>query len=291
MYIEHVPNRNSPPTILLRESYRDGHIVRKRTLANLTQWPSQLVEGLQTLLRGGTAMDQLNAAFEIIRSRPHGHVAAVLGTLHRLGLERMMAPTPSRERACVVAMVVARLLDPKSKLATARGLQAATLTREASTFIYAKPPAFLSDPFFTRPVSAKALATLKTAAYQKSVADDPDFHEYPAFLETAKKNLKKLSDAGIRYGFGTDAGPPGRFPGFFEHWEMELMVEAGLTPQQVIRAATGSAAEYLKAKDLGTLETGKWADMIVLNADPLRNIRNTRSIDAVYIAGNRVGSH
>lgn len=128
MYIEHVPNRNSPPTILLRESYRDGPIVRKRTLANLTQWPSQLVEGLQTLLRGGTAMDQLNAAFEIIRSRPHGHVAAVLGTLHRLGLERMIAPTPSRERACVVAMVVARLLDPKSKLATARGLQAATLT-------------------------------------------------------------------------------------------------------------------------------------------------------------------
>jgi transposase len=126
MYIEHVPNRHSPPTILLRESYRDGHIVRKRTLANLTQWPSQLVEGLQTLLHGGTAVDQLNAAFEIIRSRPHGHVAAVLGTLHHLGLERMMAPTPSRERACVVAMVVARLLDPKSKLATARELQAAT---------------------------------------------------------------------------------------------------------------------------------------------------------------------
>ena len=128
MYIEHVPNRNSSPTILLRESYRDGHIVRKRTLANLTQWPSQLVEGLQTLLRGGTAIDQLDAAFEVTRSRPHGHVAAVLGTLHRLGLERMMAPTPSRERACVVAMVVARLLDPTSKLATARGLHADTLT-------------------------------------------------------------------------------------------------------------------------------------------------------------------
>ena len=128
MYIEHVPNRNSPPTILLRESYRDGHVVRKRTLVNLTQWPSQVVEGLQTLLRGGTAIDQLDAAFEVIRSWPHGHVAAVLGTLHRLSLERMIAPTPSRERACVVAMVVARLLAPKSKLATARGLHADTLT-------------------------------------------------------------------------------------------------------------------------------------------------------------------
>lgn len=128
MYIERVPNRNSLPTILLRESYRDGNIVRKRTLANLTKWPSQLVEGLQTLLHGGTAIDQLDAAFEVIRSRPHGHVAAVLGTLRRLGLERMIAPTPSRERAFGVAMVVARLLDPKSKLATARGLHADTLT-------------------------------------------------------------------------------------------------------------------------------------------------------------------
>jgi hypothetical protein len=128
MYIERVPNRNSLPTILLRESYRDGNIVRKRTLANLTKWPSQLVEGLQTLLHGGTAIAQLDAAFEVVRSRPHGHVAAVLGTLRRLGLERMIAPTPSRERAFVVAMVVARLLDPKSKLATARGLHADTLT-------------------------------------------------------------------------------------------------------------------------------------------------------------------
>jgi imidazolonepropionase-like amidohydrolase len=92
----------------------------------------------------------------------------------------------------------------------------------------------------------------------------------------------------VKYGFGTDAGPPGRFPGFFEQWEMELMVEAGLTPSQVIRAATRSAAEFLHAKDLGTLEAGKWADMIVLNADPLNNIHNTRAIQSVYIAGNRV---
>ena len=128
MYIEHVPNRNSLPTILLRESSRDGNVVRKRTVANLTKWPSQLVEGFQTLLRGGTAIDQLDTAFEVIRSRPQGHVAAGLGSLRRSGLERMIAPTPSRERAFVVAMVVARLLDPQSKLATARGLHADPLT-------------------------------------------------------------------------------------------------------------------------------------------------------------------
>jgi transposase len=127
MYIERVPNRNSPPAILLRESFREGNTVRKRTLANLSKWPPELVEGFQTLLRGGTAVEQLHDAFDIVRSRPHGHVAAVLGTLRHLGLERIMAPDSSLQRNLVVAMIVARLLDPQSKLATARGLNAETL--------------------------------------------------------------------------------------------------------------------------------------------------------------------
>jgi hypothetical protein len=127
MYIERVPNRNSPPAILLRESFREGNTVRKRTLANLSQWPPELVEGLHTLLRGGTAVAQLHEAFDIVRSRPHGHVAAVLGTLRHLGLERIMDPDSSPQRDLVVAMLVARLLDPQSKLATARGLNAETL--------------------------------------------------------------------------------------------------------------------------------------------------------------------
>jgi hypothetical protein len=127
MYIERVPNRNSPPAILLRESFREGNTVRKRTLANLSSWPPELVEGLQTLLRGGTAVKQLRDAFDIVRSRPHGHVAAVLGTLRHLDLERIIDPNPSPQRDLVVAMIVARLLDPRSKLATARGLNAETL--------------------------------------------------------------------------------------------------------------------------------------------------------------------
>jgi Transposase DDE domain len=127
MYIERVPNRNSPPAILLRESFREGHTVRKRTLANLSTWPPELVEGFQTLLRGGTAVEQLHDAFDIVRSRPHGHVAAVLGTLSHLGLERLIAPDSSLQRHLVVAMIVARLLAPRSKLAPARGLNAETL--------------------------------------------------------------------------------------------------------------------------------------------------------------------
>jgi imidazolonepropionase-like amidohydrolase len=165
---------------------------------------------------------------------------------------------------------------------------AATLTREASMFLYSKTPDFVSDPFFVRGVSAKAIETLKSPSYQQSIASDPHFGQYRGFFDTAKRNLKALADAGVRYGFGTDTGPPGRFPGYFEQWEMELMAQAGLTPMQVIVAATGSAAQFLGAKDLGTLEPGRWADLIVLDRNPLQDIRNTRAINAVYIAGSRV---
>ena len=165
---------------------------------------------------------------------------------------------------------------------------AATLTREASMFVYAKPPEFLNDPFFTRGVSQAVISGLSDPEYQKRSASDPDFDKYPGFLKMAQQNLKRLADAGIPYGIGTDSGPPARFPGFFEQWELELMVDAGLTPSQVITAATKNGAEFLKAKDLGTLETGKWADLIVLNSNPMANIKNTRSIDSVYIAGNKL---
>lgn len=127
MYIERVPNRNSPPAILLRESYREGEKVCKRTLANLTQWPQAVVEGLRALLKGGTVVERLDEAFEIVRSRPHGHIAAVLGTVRRLGLEALIAPRRSPERDRVLALIVARIVDPRSKLATARGLGEETL--------------------------------------------------------------------------------------------------------------------------------------------------------------------
>lgn len=165
---------------------------------------------------------------------------------------------------------------------------AATLSREASMFAYAKTPPFATDVFFARGVSANVVRTLKSPEYQKTMAADPHYAHYREFLETAEKNLKKLADAGVKYGFGTDSGPPGRFPGYMEHWEMELMVEAGFTPSQVIQAATKNAAEFLNAKDLGALEKSKWADLIVLDKNPLEDIKNTRTIAAVYIAGNRV---
>lgn len=126
MYIDVVPNRNSPPAVLLRESVREGPKIHKRTLANLSHWAPAQVELLRRVLRGETLVAP-EEAFEIVRTRPHGHVAAVLGTLRRLGLERLLAAEQSRERNLSVAMLVARVLDPRSKLATARGLSDETL--------------------------------------------------------------------------------------------------------------------------------------------------------------------
>jgi len=125
MYIATVPNRDSPPAVLLRESYRDGSKVKTRTLANLSSWPPEKVEALRIVLKGGTAStEQLEDTFEIIQSLPHGHVAAVVGTLRRLGLAELLDPRGSRSRDLCIAMIAARVIDPKSKLATATGLGA-----------------------------------------------------------------------------------------------------------------------------------------------------------------------
>jgi imidazolonepropionase-like amidohydrolase len=152
-------------------------------------------------------------------------------------------------------------------------------------FAYGSTPPFAADPFFTRGVSAKSLELIRSPERQKTVAANPNFAQFPSFFETAKRNLKALADAGVPFGAGTDAGPPGRFPGYSAHWELELMVDAGLTPRQALAAATRDAARFLNADDLGTLEPGRRADFVVLEADPLASIRNTRTIRAVYVGG------
>ncbi|MFM0150715.1 hypothetical protein P0D89_52705 [Paraburkholderia sp. RL18-085-BIA-A] len=135
MYIEHVPNRNSPPAILLRESYRDGNTVRKRTLANLSSLPAEVIEGLKVLLRGGVAVSSADEAFVIERSLPHGHVAAVLGETRACGAERWFAAAPAAVRSVVMALLVARVVSPASKLATHRMLRDETATHSLSRLL------------------------------------------------------------------------------------------------------------------------------------------------------------
>lgn len=166
-----------------------------------------------------------------------------------------------------------------------------TFTREISTFIYDATPTWVDDPFFVKGVTPDIIAQLKDSKRQAQIRNGAGWkagQQYKAGLEVAKRNLKALVDRGVRIAFGTDTGPPARFQGFFEHLELELMVEAGLTPMQALVSATGDAARcHQRAGQFGTLAPGAAADLLILGANPLDNIRNTRSIEQVWINGRK----
>src|SRR3954466_5469926 len=164
-----------------------------------------------------------------------------------------------------------------------------TLMREVSTFAYESTPSWFSDPLFLKHADMAAVAALKQPARQQAMAASKSAQRYKAGLEVANANLKRLSDAGVTIAMGTDTGPPARFQGYFELMELEMMVKAGLTPKQALAASTRDAAKCMKLDaEVGTLEPNKWADFVVLDADPLAAIANIRKISAVYVAGNRV---
>jgi imidazolonepropionase-like amidohydrolase len=163
-----------------------------------------------------------------------------------------------------------------------------TLTREVSTFVYESKPDFFDDPFFTKLADPAALEALQTPERQ-AAAQRPGPQTYKKQLAAvASPNVKKLFDAGVGIAMGTDAGPPARFLGYFEHMELQMMVDAGLTPTQALQTATSDAAACLGITDVGTLEEGKWADFVVFDEDPQADIANTKTLSAVYVAGNAV---
>jgi imidazolonepropionase-like amidohydrolase len=164
-----------------------------------------------------------------------------------------------------------------------------TLMREVSTFVYESTPSWFTDPLFLKHADMAAVEALKQPARQQAMANSKSAQRYKAGLEVANRNLKKLSDAGVTIAMGTDTGPPARFQGYFELMELEMMVKAGLTPKQALSSATRDAAKCMKLDgEVGTLEPNKWADFVVLDADPLADISNVRKISAVYVAGNRL---
>ncbi|MDB9508412.1 hypothetical protein PN502_15325 [Microcystis aeruginosa CS-338/01] len=130
MYIEKVPNRNSPPAVL-RESYREGNQVKKRTLANLSKLPDDIIDNLKLALKGATLSmtEGIPNHFEVIRSPPHGHMMAILETIKKLGLDKIISEKSSRIRNLVVAMIVARIINPKSKFARDRGFNSETCSQ------------------------------------------------------------------------------------------------------------------------------------------------------------------
>ncbi len=164
-----------------------------------------------------------------------------------------------------------------------------TLTRELSTYVYGSRPDFFDDPFFLREADPAVLEQLEDPERQQRTRENRGGQHWAAQLPLAMSNLKALADAGVRVAMGTDSGPPGRFQGYFEHLEMEMMVDSGLTPMAVIVAATGDAARCVGLDaELGTLEAGKRADFVVLQSNPIDDIRNTRTIESVWINGNLV---
>ncbi len=163
-----------------------------------------------------------------------------------------------------------------------------TLMREVSTFVFGSEPGYFNDSFFTKEVDSATIAQLRDPERMKRIASSTAAKAYRVALDTALVNLKKLADADVTIVMGTDSGVAGRFPGYFEHLEMEMMVEAGMTPMEVIVSSTGGSAKALKLEGLGSLQLGNWADFIILDKDPLVDIKNTRSISSVWIAGNKI---
>ncbi|MCH7803329.1 MAG: amidohydrolase family protein [Acidobacteria bacterium] len=180
--------------------------------------------------------------------------------------------------------------DEFLRLAKENGVtQVATLVGHSSRLAYADGPDFLDDPALPVLFPPLVLETVSGQEYQANLANSPNLASTREVYATAAKNLAKVAAAGIPIAVGTDSGGPGRFQGLWEHREMELMVKAGLTPMQAIQAATANGAKFLGLEDqYGTLEPGKIADLIILNADPLEDIRNTRNIDEVWMNGERV---
>ena len=165
-----------------------------------------------------------------------------------------------------------------------------TLTRELAVFTYSETPAFFSDPFFLKEADPAEMGKMEDPKRQESMRNDKGALWYKEHLPIAMRNLKKISDAGIVIAAGTDSGGgPGRFQGYFEHLELEYETKAGLSPMQALVSATGGAAKALNvSKEVGTLEKGKLADFVVLSANPLDDIKNTRTIESVWIGGVRV---
>ena len=165
-----------------------------------------------------------------------------------------------------------------------------TLSLDEFAYIYARKPEWMDDDFFKKSLEPGVYEMITSAKYQNELKNSPAYAKNVAAFQTALKNLKKLYDAGVFVSMGTDSGAmPLRAQGFSEHLEMELMVQAGLTPLQAIGIATKNGAQLLKTdQKYGTLEKGKIADFIILSENPLNDIRNTRKIQAVYKAGKEV---
>ena len=243
-------------------------------------WPCSVVGRVDTLVNG---VEQLLKERKVTLVRGEGYLVrpdTLQVTGHDGGALDMLAHQV-RDREVddsFIAMMKAKHVAITS-----------TLVRELSSFVYADSPRWLNDPFLARFSDPKRIEIAKTQLKdQQSKLRDLALNRKD--FEIATANFSKMVKAGgVRIGLGTDSGPvPTRFEGYFEHMEMELMVKYGMTPMQVIQAFSQTNSEILGIeKDYGTLAKGKMADLVVLDKNPLDDILNTRTINAVYIGGRK----
>ena len=165
-----------------------------------------------------------------------------------------------------------------------------TLMREVSTYVYESTPAFFTDSLFLAHANREWMATVQQPARMEATRTSASAQRYKAQLPVAMQNLLTLHRAGVPIAMGTDTGPLGRFQGYFELMELEMMVEAGMTPAEALQSATAVAARCMRiSSGVGTLLPGRWADLLVLDASPLERIANVRRQHSVWIGGVRVG--
>ena len=223
---------------------------------------------------------------------------AVIATAEENGLE-VAAHIVEREDATAVieagaSAIAHSVRDRAADYTLVRAMQQndicyiPTLTRELSTFVYADRPDFFDDPFFQRGVSSEVISELESEESRQRYQESESGQYFKEQLPLAKENLVSIHESAVDIVFGTDSGMPARFPGYFEHKEMVMMEEAGLEPLDILYSATGGAAECMGLEGVGTFERGDYADIIVMEENPLDDIENTQTLREVWIAGNRV---
>lgn len=238
---------------------------------------------------GGSAPKMDSAIYKAIISRAHQHHIRVAAHLYYLADARSLVSNG-------LDIIAHSIRDQPIDAMLLRQMKAKgiiyipTLSLDEYAYIYVRRPEWINDPFFKASLEPGVYEMITSQTYQDNLKNSPSYQRNVHAFETALKNVKHIADAGILVALGTDSGAqPVRTQGFSEHLEMELLVQAGLTPLQAITIATKNAAIALQINEhYGTIAAGKTADLLILDANPVQDIKNTRKIAAVYKAGVEV---